>query len=131
METEKLAEERALHQEVVRFLVAEVADLVRARDRALACEAAARGLLAALSSPPSPTSAPGIPENCPVCCSPEKWAGMPHHPACDKRPPPEVERGKCGECGECGGTGVLTSGITYGLERPCTKCGTGREGTNG
>ena len=47
------------------------------------------------------------------------------------RPPPEVERGKCGECGECGGTGVLTSGITYGLERPCTKCGTGREGTNG
>ena len=62
-----------------------------------------------------------------VCPSCENWKEKGHTPDCALRaalaPPPEVERGKCG------GTGVLTSGITYGLERPCTKCGTGREGT--
>ncbi len=35
------------------------------------------------SCPPQPdATSEGIPENCPVCCSPEKWAGMPHLPGC-------------------------------------------------
>ncbi len=59
-----------LHREVVRHQAEEIARLTLERDRALACEAAARGLLAALSSPPSPTSAEGA--RCECCTGTEE-----------------------------------------------------------
>ena len=70
---------RELHREVVRHLVEQIAELTRERDRALACEAAARGLLAALSSPPSPTSAPGGCPGCAGCadCDPSRHSRVP------------------------------------------------------
>lgn len=59
---EKYDDARELHREVVRHLVAQIAELTRERDRALACEKAALALLAEwrerVASPPSPTSAP-------------------------------------------------------------------------
>lgn len=88
-------------------LGAEVLKLTRARDRALACEAAARGLLAALSSPPSPADA---------LSQEARRLGL------DYPPPPEVERGKCGAC--------YGSGFHGARDSICGRCGgIGREGT--
>ena len=194
---EKLAAERDVARELCRdalaerdqaladyqSLGAEVLKLTAARDRALACEAAARGLLKslaetilniegdrtsrghearseaviracvrALSSPPSPTSAPdqepGEGGPCLWCGksytakavdiawdSGKHLVGVAECPACQypalvKMDAPEVERGKCGKCPSCYGKGRYSLQFEDG--GLCDRCGgTGRGGTNG
>ena len=130
-----------LHREVVRHQAEEIARLTLERDRALACEAAARGLLAALSSPPSPTSALEERWECPKCGK-EGWAIygkgiVPCTPEACAAPPPEVERWKCGDAGlfACVGCNHGRHASKRCRVQWCAciihDCGTGRGGTNG